>query len=262
MKYRYLGLALLIMFPLGALGAGFAKQSLFLSKTPVTEGETVLIHAVVANEGALKFTGEVVFKDGEVKIGAVAVSIAPGGANAVSVSWKPTSGAHAIAAELTDEDGAVVERQSAHFTINEKLKPTSAAEATSTPVESSAQLQESIESTFPAIASFTGPIFSSLDSLRGQAAGMLDRGIEWAKEKSGGKKPSNILGSATDASQGGFMGAAGSILSTIALYLFSILRFIVGNAGIFYPFLAIAFLYGLWRTYKRMHRPSYEGNFN
>ena len=245
------------VYPEAARGAGFAKESLFLSKTPVTEGETVLIHAVVANESNVKFTGEVVFTDSEIKIGSVAVSIAPGGANAVSVSWKPSAGSHQVSAALTGSDGEVVENESAAFVINEKPKPASGVPASSTPVESSADIQKKINELSPTAANISAPVFSTLDSVRARTAEALDQGIDWAKQKTAGKKPGQVLGTTTQ-SGGGVMDTLWLILATILLYIFSVLRFVVGNAGLFYPVFALLFFYILWKLFKRFRRPSYE----
>lgn len=259
MRYRYLALALLVCTPLWVSAAGFAKQSLFLSKEPATEGDTVLIHAVVANEGADKFAGEVVFKDGEDKLGAVAVTIAPGGANAVSLSWKPLAGSHTVTAQLTDPAGEVVEQESANFTIKEKPQPASEDSSQSAAaVESSQKIQDSIGSYSPAAANATAPVFSALDSLRSQAADKLDEGIGWAKGKTAGKQPGEVLGSATsNPSPAGIMSTLWFIFATLCLYVLTILRFVVGSAGVFYPVFAVLFFYILWRTYKRFRRPSY-----
>ncbi len=245
---------LFVSFASSVSAATFARQSLFLSKTPVTEGDTVLIHSVVANESNVKFTGDVVFKDGETKVGSVAVSIVPGGANTVSVSWKPFAGTHRVTAELTAQDGAVVESESANFSINEKIKPGSTT--TSTGIDSSQDIQKKIAEILPAAAPVSTQIFSTLDSARGTAASVLDSGIDWAKQKTGGKKPGEVLGASTTSS-GGAIDTVWTVLASVLLYILSILRFVVGNAGIFYPAFALLFFYILWRIYKRMRRPSY-----
>jgi hypothetical protein len=44
------------------------------------------------------------------------------------------------------------------------------------------------------------------------------------------------------------------IFATASLYILSILLYVVSNAGIFYPVLAVLFLYFLWRLFKRFRR--------
>ncbi len=249
---------LLVLAPSITFAASFAKESLFLSKTPVIEGETVLIHAVVANESSTKFVGEVVFTEGETKIGSVAAAISPGGANAVSVSWKPAAGSHKVTAALTRSDGMVVENESTTFTINEKPKPASATPTPPTSVESSGSIQEKINSLSPAAGNISAPVLTTLDSARAQAAKFLDSGIDWAKQKTLGKKPGEILGDATTSGSSDIMNTLWLILATLALYVFSVLRFVVGNAGIFYPVFALLFFYILWKVFRRIRSPRFE----
>jgi hypothetical protein len=258
MKYAILAAFLWATLSLPAAAAGFAKQSLFLSKEPVTEGETVLIHAVVANENAQKFSGDVVFKDGDTNVGSVAVAIASGGANAVSVSWKPSAGSHAVTAELTDTNGTVVEQQNATFKIEKKPDTTQNKDSSAAAVESSRKIQDKIEDYSPAAASAVAPVFSTIDSARSKAADALDSGINWAKDKTGGKEVGEVLGSSTkNPSSSSIMDTLWFILATVALYALTVLRFIVGSAGIFYPVFALFVFFVLWRTYKRFRRPSY-----
>jgi hypothetical protein len=255
MKAVLIALFGFMLVPSLAMAAGFAKESLFLSKTPVTEGETVLIHAVVANDGSTKFDGEVVFSDSDVKIGAVAVTIAPGGAQAVSVSWKPIAGSHTVTAKLTNKDGTVAEQESATFAIAEKPKPvTQKTVATSSAVTSSDSLQQKISDLSPAVAHITAPVFTILDSGRTKVAQLLDQGIEWAKKK---VTPVHVLGAQTEKSSGSMLETIWFFVATILLYIFSLLRYIIVNPGIFYPVFALLFFYGLWRIYKRMRRPNY-----
>lgn len=264
---RYLGAALLVglFLPGAVFGAGFAKQTLFLSKTPVVEGESVLIHTVVQNDGAEKFDGSlVVFAqagDTKEKVGTVAVSIALQGANTVSVSWKPAAGEYTVTAELTTKNGEIVESQTAHFTINEKPKTESndLLNQADAEVQSSADVQAMIAKFSPTVADFTKPAFLAIDSLRTKAGSFLDQGINWSKAKVGPKKPGEVLGESTSnpASAQGWLGTLSYFAAMIALYFFSILKWIVANAGIFYPVIALVFFYSLWRLFVRMRRPSY-----
>jgi hypothetical protein len=266
---RYLGAVFLCAFflPSVAFGAGFAKQSLFLSKSPVTEGESVLIHTVVQNDAAATFGGNLVVfaqKDGadKEKIGTVAVSIAPQGANTVSVSWKPAAGSYAVTAELTQNDGTVVESESARFTINEKPKPASASDditsSIDAQVQSSADVQAMIANFVPGISGISEPFFNSIDSLRVKAGGLLDSGIAWGKTQTGSKKPGEVLGASTqNTTPEGLLGTGSYLAGLIAVYFFSVLKWMVANTGVFYPIIAIAFLYALWRIFARMRRPNY-----
>jgi hypothetical protein len=252
---------LLLLLPSFAFAAGFAKQSLFLSKSPVTEGDTVLIHAVVENDATTKFDGDVVFNDGANKLGSVAVSIAAGGAQAVSLSWKPAAGSHNITAKLTSTAGLVAETESATFNINEKPKPAAASLPTSTPaaVDSSQGIQQNIGNFSPQIQGLSAPLFNTVDGLRQTMASGLQAGIDWAKGIQAKNGSGNVLGDQTSNPQPkSIPDTLWGVGASAALSLFSILLYIVSNAGIFYPVLAVLFLFILWRLYKRFRRPRYS----
>ena len=103
MTFRYARLVLALSFigmtlPSLALATGFAKDSLFLSRSPVTEGQSVRIYTVVANDGTNAFSGRVVLTEGSQKIASVPVSITAGGTQTASAPWTPTAGVHTIQA--------------------------------------------------------------------------------------------------------------------------------------------------------------------
>jgi hypothetical protein len=244
-----IGVFALLLLPSLALGAGFARESLFLSKSPVLEGDSILVHAVVQNDAAIKFDGELVFtaqkgSEAKQKIGSAAVSIAPQGAQAVSVSWKPLAGEYTVVAALTDKSGTVVEENSARFTINPKPIPASGSGDTNTPVESSAEVQATIAKFSPTIADFSKPAFLAIDSLRVGAGNWLDQGIAWSKSKKEAAPKGEVLGQATN------IGAGGAEIALLGV------KWLVANAGVFYPVVAAGFLLGLWRLFARIRRPS------
>lgn len=263
MHFARIALVALLLLPGVAFSAGFAKQSLFLSKTPVTEGESVLIHTVVQNENTQTFDGSLVVfaqkgSNEKEKIGTVAVSIAPGGANTVSVSWKPSAGDYTVTAELTDKSDAAIETQTAHFSIKEKPKPAELVDQSNSEVQSSAEVQAMIAKFIPGANDIGKPFFETVDSLRFKAGRVLDQGISWSKAKVGTQKAGDVLGaSAKNTTPQGLLGTASYLAGMISLYVFSVLKWIVANSGIFYPVLALGFLYTMWRVFAFMRRPRY-----
>jgi hypothetical protein len=263
---RIAALALLLL-PSVAFGAGFAKQSLFLSKTPVTEGDTVMVDAVVENADASAFSGSLVFYSqvgsaDKVKIGTASVSMAAGGANAVSVSWTPAAGTYTVTAELTQTNGTVVESESANFTVAPKPVPVSTSSDITgdinSQVQSSAEVQNMISQYIPGISGLSTPIFNDIDAARIKAGSLIDQGLGWAKGQTAGKQPGQVLGASTqNTSPSGLLGTASYIAATIALYILTVLKWIVANTGVFYPVIALLFLYALWRIFARMRRPKY-----
>jgi hypothetical protein len=262
---RFLVIVGFLLLPSLALGAGFVKQSLFLSKSPVTEGDSVRIYAVLSNSAAA-FAGSVVLSDGDAKIGSAPVSIAAGGAQTVSVPWKPLAGSHTVTAALTAADGTVVEKESAIFSVAEKPPPPPKASGgqenllPAATVESSENIQKQISSLSPTAEQVSKPAFTIIDSARSSAAGFIDAQLANTKAKLAATPKTGIVaGAATqDPAIQNPWSNAWTIFYTLYLYLLTILRFLVGNAGVFYPLLAAFFLYFLWRMYKRFTRPAWE----
>ena len=98
-------LALLFIFLLAfsfaqTLEAGFPPQSVWVSNTKATAGDTVEIFTVVYNGSGEKLSGTVVFTVNGEKIGAKEFELAEGTSALVSAEWKASSGEHRIAAAL------------------------------------------------------------------------------------------------------------------------------------------------------------------
>lgn len=236
--------------PLLASAAGFSSSALFLSKSPVTEGETVLIHAVVQNDSAESFVGELKFDSGTTTIGTVPVTLKTGEARTVSVSWTPAAGTHAVIALLESEGGEVAADERASFTIAKKPEPEDdEAEDTateSTAVEPSSNIQSAIENTSPTAARYSAPVLTSLDSLRAKGADVLDGQIAQTR---GRLASGEVLGEKEEKTWGQ---TASTMAQTLYLYLLTLMRAILANVALFYPLFVIAFLYALWRLYRRM----------
>ncbi len=261
---RILFILALVCIPATGFAAGFATQSLFLSKDSVTEGESVLIYAVVSNNTATTFTGKLQVHEGSTLVGTVPVSLAAGSANTVSVSWKPAAGRHTLTAQLLDSAAAIAGEESATFSVAAKKEALSENTPLIIPpktdIESSSKIQDTIENLSPALAAGTGPIFSAIDAGRTSAAKALDNGVSWSKKqlatsKTVGKALGNEEVTDTNKSAGDrFFSTIWLIVATLALYLFSVLRYVTGSAGAFYPLFAVLFFFILWKFYRRYRR--------
>ncbi len=243
---------LLFCVPLLTQAAGFAKQSLFLSQSAVYEGQTVFIYAVVTDDKPTYFNGELRFSDEKELIGSVPVSLEPGHASTLSVPWKPSAGEYKITAALVTSDGKPAESQEATFYVNGassspratgidplSIKPKT-EKAKASPVDSSAPILNTIGRVSPAFADALAPTFFSVDTFRKERAKSLDQGSEWSKKE--------ISKAATAPS--GTTNTLWLILTTFVLYLCASLVYFLGNIGIFYPAIAIAFFFLLWKIYS------------
>ncbi len=170
------------------------------------------------------------------------------------MSWTPEAGAHNVTAELI-KGGETVEKRSATFRVAAKPKPaTTSTQNTAAAVESSAGIQEKIEDISPAVAGVTAPFFTLVDGGRAKAADIIDAQLSTTKTKLG-PEAGKILGAEeTRTASKDPLGALWYVLQTLYFYLLTLLRFLVGNAGIFYPLLAVIFLYTMWKMVRSFRR--------
>jgi hypothetical protein len=247
----------LAIYPEVATAAGFAKQSLFLSRSDVIEGESVLIHTVVSNDARDPFKGTLALRDADQKIGSVPVSLKSGEAIAVSVSWVPQAGKRTVHAELMTDGGIAVESMSETFSIAERPKPPPAGAASSSDqsaasVQSSVNIQEKIGDLSPAVQQASAPVFNVLDAGREKAAHALDGQLNIAKAKLG-----DVQGAYDDRKEGELPSTVSGFwvaLWTLYFYFLTVMRFLIGSAAIFYPLFAILLLLFMWKMFRRFGR--------
>ena len=262
MKKALLGLMLLLS-PAAAYAAGFATQSIFLSQSPVTEGDTVRVHATVSNDATSTFSGTVVLQDGTETIGSVAVTLAAGTAQTVSTSWSPLAGSHTLTAQLETPSGTVIQQTSANFNVAAKPQPAAAASSAGSPtsgsVQSSAQIQQTIGTYSPQAASLSAPVFNTIDDFRSNAAGLINTQLATTKSHlASTPQPLPSIGSVTSSpSIPATASGVWFILYTLYFYILTIASFLITNVAVFYPFIVIVFFYILWRIFRRVRRPRY-----
>lgn len=260
-RLPHLGTAALLaclVCPLVAGAAQFAPSNLFLSKSAVVEGDTVLIHAVVQNDASGKFPGNVVFRDGDTQVGSVPVTLSAQEVRAVSVSWTPASpGSHTIVAALLDAGGTAVQSEEQAFDVAAKPKPKPAAATTSSQtaaaVESSKDIQGKINDLSPAAGGALAPVFRLVDGARSSIADVLDSQLSKTQPKLA-PIPGVVAGTSTSIQTPEQASWFSSIFNTVYYYILTVLRWLIGSAAVFYPVLAFIFLYTLYRMFKRFRR--------
>lgn len=144
--------------------------------------------------------------------------------------------------------------------IAPKPKPKEAEPASSTltaAVQSSQGIQESIANFSPQTAKITEPFFSAVDSGRESANNIVQEQLRKTKSNLG-TDAGKVLGA--EATKNAAQNPGGTfwyILQTLYLYLLTLLGFVIGSAGAFYPLFAVVVLYLLWRLFKKFRSPAY-----
>lgn len=80
--------------------AGFAPSSVWLSKTSLTDGDTVSAFTVLYNASGAPLTGMLVFTEDGTGFATKSFTLAAGATEIESVSWAAKEGAHSIAARI------------------------------------------------------------------------------------------------------------------------------------------------------------------
>jgi hypothetical protein len=271
MKYGLFLLVVLAFFvPHGVLLAdttGFAPASVWVSHTPIQEGETVQLHAALNNGSDKKLTGSITFKDGSVSLGSVPFSLEAGEARIVSLSWKATAGAHAINAAITGaSDSAAADSETVSVSVEPKPAPKPATAKTSSTTNAAAvefSNADSIESTIgtlsPKVQEVTSPAFEKVDDWRKSGATFLGTQATAQEQKISdlsAKKKELAKQNSPDTKNEERKTTAFQVIATILLYVYEILLYIVSKAGIFYPVFAAIILYLLFKGYQRVRRPT------
>jgi hypothetical protein len=222
---------------------------------PVTQGDTVRIWAVVTNSATTTFDGTLVFKEGVTDLGSIAVSLAAGGTQTVSTEWSPLAGSHTIVADLESDSGTVAQEETATFTVQAPPQPqdTSSSDGAAAVVGSSQPIQNSIGSVSPQAESAVAPAFTFIDGVRQTAANAVGSQLTSAQQKVAAGQPTSTTNvgsvSVPDSASGFFY-----ILWMAYFYLLTILQFIIVNAAVFYPVVALLFLWILWRGFRFFRR--------
>ena len=144
--------------------------------------------------------------------------------------------------------------------VSPKPKPVATSSQSAAAVESSSKIQEGIAGLSPAAASATAPFFTMVDGGRAALSDVIDVQIANTKNNIGptAGKPGEVLSAeAVKNAPQNPMGTLWFILQTLYLYLLTLLSFIIGSAGVFYPVAAFIILYILWRLIRRFSRPAY-----
>ena len=242
------------------VSGGFPSGSLWLSKTSVTEGESVQIFAPIYNAGAEKLSGDVAFLVDESPIGTVHFTLGAGESQIASMSWSAKQGAHAVSAkientlgEVSKADVALSKEETGSIDVTVAPPPpqpaivkilTGAGNAVSTAVAAS----------LPAVSSTLSAVLGETESIRTQAKDALEKNLASAAPSSEGQ----VLGTEIERPSGTALAAS----AASAVPSFSPLRiitevalFIVSYAWVFYPLLLVVLLIVFYIVAKQIARP-------
>lgn len=253
---RYLFLPLFApAFAFAAVQAGFPSQSIWASTQSATEGETVVVSAVVVNDTAVELRGTLVFLANDVRIGARELDLPNAKSQIHSIEWKPKKGEYKVAARIegTSAELSQKETPSISVTVKEPPPPPSEIERTITQVVQTGSTIAS--SSAPIIIQTAQNLFAQTEALRNAGIERLENYLATNAHLPTGTVSgtstarSNADGFDTDSSDG-----KGGLFSNLAQAAAAGALFAFKNAVLFYPILAFLILGTLYLLAKRIRR--------
>lgn len=193
----------------GDLPAGFAPNSIWVSSTHITAGDSVNIFTVVYNSSDVSLAGDVNFMIDGTSVGTRNFSIKAGDTRIASVPWIAVVGSHSAAAQLekisdadTNTNASVLNQMTDVITISVGSAPPPSAA-----VQAAATITNIVMQGAQSAAPTVQNAFNSLEYLRENAVHSLERQLSAAPEVHSavlGTSTSDVAG--TNPAQGGIFG--------------------------------------------------------
>lgn len=264
--------AIFMSLPLSveAAAIGFSGEPVWLSNTPVIEGETVLVHAALTNGAEQPLTGTLIFRADGTSIGSVPINLKAEEARVVSVSWTPKSGTYELAVELANPSVPSAKRTETLKVSVASREATRSAAASALGVQSlssnpqftdSSSIQTAIAGVSADVGAVVAPGFIAVDSWRKSGSDFLNTKSAAAKAEVSAlsdKKAALKEADTPEAKKESRNLTLWQMVRTLLLYIYQALNLLVSKAGVFYPVVAFGFFFFLWKMWQRFRRPSYD----
>lgn len=244
--------------------AGFPPQSIWVSKTTATAGETLEIFTVVHNGSDTALKGAVIFSVNEKRIGTRDFNLDAGTSELVSIEWKTTAGEQKLSATIEDASAegngsiALSEQTSAIITVAIAEPPPStianAVNAASDIISETAKaatpvIQDALKTAYVKTEEFREQSIAQLEKYLGETSASAVLGASSTATTTLGSASSSIMGFTLPQTE------APSVLSKIKQTAAAATLFTLKSTAVFYPlllFAMIAILYLLFRwAFKR-----------
>lgn len=165
MRSLLVSVLLLPTLSFAAIQAGFPSQALWVSKSSIVEGETIVISAVVLNAGSDVLRATLVFTSDGTRIGAREFTI-PGGESQIhSMDWRPKRGEYRIAAKIEGTSAPLSQKETSAILVSvaEPPVPSAMQETISQMTQTAAMIASS---SAPILEQAARALFAQTEALR------------------------------------------------------------------------------------------------
>ncbi len=259
-----------VAFAADTSNTGFIPGTIWYSKDPLIEGETVKVYTAVWNGDTNPLSAKVEFYDKNVILGSRTVSVAAQTIAEVSISWQVTAGDHVISAKIVSSNiiasgkpqTVVLERNNTgedRVFVDKIIKDINGAPVSSTDLltdQASAKLANAlpdsisapVSNALGAVDEFRDETYTKITSAKEEVKKTLDAIPETTKSSTDAKKSTSQTKSQSLAT------STQKPLAYIKLFFWTIAGYIFGYKPVFYIvcagllFLILRFIYRKIRT--------------
>ena len=188
-------------FPIIAaeLSAGFAPNSVWISRTNVTDGDSVNIFTVIYNSSDEGVTGELVFTIDGKTIGTKNFALLSGETKIESFPWTAEQGKHTVSAKigktLNTNTGATTALlyQTTTSVAVDILSPPPPSKTTKTLNLVASTLETAVSSSTPIILNALESLYNTTESFRTELKSSLEKQIEEEPQKEPEKQTEKLI---------------------------------------------------------------------
>jgi len=173
-----------------SLSAGFAPNSVWLSRTNALAGDSINIFSVLYNSSDSSIIGDLVFTVDGISVGTKSFTVGSGETQIESLPWTARVGKHTISAKIekvldsnTKNTVNVLNQTTGSVTVNFENPPpppppTPPSETTKVLSGIVSTIQNAISASAPIIADTAKTVYNTTESMRTQAKSALNKQIE------------------------------------------------------------------------------------
>ncbi|OGG71320.1 hypothetical protein A3F27_00690 [Candidatus Kaiserbacteria bacterium RIFCSPHIGHO2_12_FULL_53_13] len=235
------------------LPAGFAPNSIWVSRTQITAGDSINIFTVIYNSSDAPLEGAVGFTVDGRPVGTRNFSVKAGETQTESVPWTASAGTHSVFARIekisnadTSASASILNRTTDTITISvaEPPPPTPSAQAISSVASA---IKTVVASSTPIVISATQKLYGITEDARKGAVGALEKQLA---QKAG---DANTKGEVPGASASSSATSLGSFISSAWDSILRALLFVCRISVLFYALLAFV-IFMLFQLLRAMFR--------
>ncbi len=238
--------------------AGFPDKPLWLSNIRPASGEGISLSTVLYNGTTAKAEGTLTFLIDDTKLTSQNVSLAAQSSSVVSAKWVAVAGTHSFSARFATASGtatAVQQQTSAiQITVAEPPPPSALEQNVGKAATVAGQFASS---SAPFVQKVAQAVFTQTEAVRNAGINYLEKKVDApAAKKADPKDTSNTTGFSSTTSPDA-SNTAGSTLHNIGQAALAASLFTMRSFYLFYPILALIFLFALYWAARKIRRPHY-----